>query len=603
MSVNIFNEIGKDTTAKLAVTCGGPLSTKQTEQSIEIRKGASATLFVPVVAGNIPGKAFCTVTCEADSVRFSDTIEIAVRPPIAAEVVASSGILGVGMSVEVPIPENWIPESLLRSIKISADPTLELGAGLQYLLRYPYGCLEQTTSSAFPLLYLSDLANRSLEHSMSKDDVRTYVTAGIWRLLSMQQSSGGFSYWRYSAEPDLWTSVYATHFLVEAKKAGYDVPEDCLRRALGALRANLQVNRADTELSAYEFQLRYDTRAYGCYVLALAGEPEYAWQTRMLEMKDKISYYARLLTASALLVQGEPKRAVSLLKELGLPGEGVRDMGGAFNSTNRNAALLMSAWLDIDPRNENVLKLVDLLSKSKRNGHWGSTQENAMVMLALGKYAQRNPIKQLDYKGVITMPNGVTESFDHTKDKSWTTSSGDIGKITITNNGPGTFLYSFRTEGIPNNPAEYYQQQKGGNEGLIVGRTWLDDKGNPIDILSLKQNALVVAKITLNPNGNAYDNIAIEDLLPAGLEIENPNLDTAQSLPWLNGDFGWCFHRDIRDDRLLLFTRPVSDSRTFYYVARAVTPGKYIVPPITAECMYKPEVRSVNDQGVMIITK
>jgi uncharacterized protein YfaS (alpha-2-macroglobulin family) len=603
MSVNVFNEIGKDVTAKLAVTCGGPLSAKQTEQSVDIKNGASALLFVPVVAGNIPGKAFCSVTCEADSVRFSDTIEIAVRPPMAAEVVSDSGILGVGMSVEVPIPDNWIAESLFRNIRISADPTLELGTGLQYLLRYPYGCLEQTTSSAFPLLYLSDLANRSLEHSMSKDDVRAYVTAGIWRLLSMQQSSGGFSYWRYSPEPDLWTSTYATHFLVEAKKAGYDVPEDCLKRALGALRANLEMNRADTELNAYEFQLRYDIRAYGCYVLAIAGEPEYAWQTRMLEMKDKISYYARLLNASALLLQGEPKRAVLLLKELGLPGEGVRDMGGAFNSTNRNTALLLSAWLDIDPRNENVLKLVDQLNKSKRNGYWGSTQENAMVMLALGKYAQRNPKASIDFKGAITMPNGVSETFDHTKDKSWSSSRGEVGKITITNHGPGTFLYSFRTEGIPNNPAEYYHQQKGGNEGLIVGRTWLDDQGNPINILDLKQNALVVAKITLNPNGNAYDNIAIEDLLPAGLEIENPNLDTAQSLPWLTRDFAWCFHRDIRDDRLLLFTRPVSASRTFYYVARAVTPGKYIVPPITAECMYKPEVRSVNDQGIMVITK
>ena len=603
MSVNIFNEIGKDVTAKLSVTCGGPLSTKQTEQSVEIGKGASVTLFVPMVAGDMPGKALCTVTCEADSIRFSDTIEIAVRPPVAAEVVSQSGILGVGESVVVPVPEHLIPESMVRNVRISADPTLELGTGLQYLLRYPYGCLEQTTSSAFPLLYLADLANRSLEHSMTKDDVRTFVTGGIWRLLSMQQSSGSFSYWPQSSEPNLWTGVYATHFLVEAKKAGYDVPEDSLQRALAALRANLEINRPDTALDAGEFQLRYDTRAYACYVLAMAGEPQYAWQTRMLELKDKLSYYARLLNASALLMEGEPKRALVLLKELGLPSAGIREMGGAFNSTNRNAALLLSAWLDIEPKNENVLKLVDLLSKAKRNGYWGSTQENAMVMLALGKYAQRTPRTPKDFTGVITMPNGVAETFDNTKDRSWTAPQGDKGGISITNNGPGTFLYSLRAEGVPDKPAEYYNQQEGKNEGLIVGRTWLDDKGDPIDVTQLKQNDLVVAKITLNPNGNTYDNIAIEDLLPAGLEIENPNLDTAQSLPWLTGNFAWCFHRDIRDDRLLLFTRPVHNKCEFYYVARAVTPGKFIIPPVTAECMYKPEVRSVNDQGVMIITK
>ena len=438
---------------------------------------------------------------------------------------------------------------------------------------------------------------------MTKDDVRTFVTGGIWRLLSMQLPNGGFSYWPHSWEPDLWTSVYATHFLVEAKKAGYDVPEDCLKRALGAMRANLEMNRPDTALNSYELQLRYDTRAYACYVLAMAGDPEYAWQSRMLEMKDKISYYARILNASALLMEGEPKRAVLLLKELGLPGEGIREMGGAFNSTNRNAALLLSAWLDIDPKNENVLKLVALLSKSKHNGYWGSTQENAMVMLALGKYAQRTPRTPQDFKGVITLPNGTSETFDHTKDRSWTTALGEMGKITITNNGPGTFLYSLRAEGVPGNPVEYYKQPNGRNEGLIVGRTWLNEKGDPLDITQVKQNALVVAKITLNPNGNSYDNIAIEDLLPAGLEIENPNLETSQSLPWVTRKFEWCFHRDIRDDRLLIFTRPLYSSNVFYYAARAVTPGKFIVPPITAECMYKPEVRSVNDQGTMIITK
>jgi uncharacterized protein YfaS (alpha-2-macroglobulin family) len=450
---------------------------------------------------------------------------------------------------------------------------------------------------------LADLASRIPGNFMTKDDVRMYVTAGIGRLLSMQQSTGGFCYWPYSAVPDHWTSIYATHFLVEAKKAGYDVPEDCLKRALAAMRTNLEMNRADAELKPHEFQLRYDVRAYACYVLAIAGEPQFAWQTRMLEMNDKLSYYARLMNVSALLVQGEPQRAVKLLKELGLPGEGVRDMGGAFNSTNRNAALLLSAWLDIDPKNENVLKLVDILGKSKRNGYWGSTQENAMVMLALGKYAQRNPLTKNEYKGTVTLPNGVTETFDHTKDKTWTTALGEGGKVTFTNQGPGVFRYSFRTEGIPNRTAEYYSQMASGNAGLIVNRAWLDDKGKPIDVTKLKQNDLVVAKITLNPNGNAYDNIAIEDLLPAGLEIENPNLDTAQALPWLARDFGWCFHRDIRDDRLLLFTRPIYGTSTFYYVARAVTPGTYIVPPITAECMYKPELRSVNDQGTMTITK
>ena len=226
-----------------------------------------------------------------------------------------------------------------------------------------------------------------------------------------------------------------------------------------------------------------------------------------------------------------------------------------------------------------------------------------MVMLALGKYAQRTPATPANFNGVITLPDGKEETIDQAKDKSWTTARGEKGKMTITNNGPGTFLYTFRVEGIPGNPVEYYKQAAGHNEGLIVHRSFLDEKGDPIDLTQVKQNALVIAEITLDPNGNEYDNIAIEDLLPAGLEIENPNLETTELMPWAAKQFDWCSHRDIRDDRLLLFSRPVYGRSKFYYVARAVTPGKFIVPPITAECMYKPEIRSVNDQDTMTIVK
>lgn len=599
MDVTVFNELGKDITAKLQVTCGGPLSTKLSEQLIAIKKGASASVAIPMVAGNLPGKALCTVSCEAESVKFSDTIEIAVRPPISAEVMADSGALAPGKSVEIRVPANWLPESVLRRVQVSKEPSLELGTGLQYLLRYPYGCLEQTTSAAFPLLYLPDLANRTFDKNMGQDRVRSYVMAGVWRLLSMQQPNGGFSYWPASNEPCPWGTSYAIHFLIEAKKAGYDVPQGGLDRALKALREGLDSKNYQHSYYGSE----YDLRAYACYVLAVAGEPEHAWQARMLEMKDKLSYYARLMNASALLVQGEPKRAVVLLKELGLPGAGARDQGGCFNSPNRNAALLLSAWLDIDPNHADVMKLVQFLGKTKINGYWGTTQDNAMVLMALGKYAQRIKRQTPVFKGTITLPNGTTETFDHTKERQWEVARDEKGVITLTNQGPGNLFYSFQAEGVPIDLPEYYKKLTAKNQGMSVTREWLDDQGNPIDITQVKQNDLVVARIALNPNGNIFENIAIEDLLPAGLEIENPNLDTAQSLPWLTDKFDWCARRDIRDDRILLFTRPVSGQSVFCYLARAVTPGKYIVPPVSAECMYDPDVRSVSSQAEMIITK
>jgi alpha-2-macroglobulin len=599
MDVTVFNEMGKDITAKLLVTCGGPLSTTANEREITITMGGSASVSIPMVAGKLPGKALCTVTCVADTVKFSDTIEIAVRPPISAEVVADSGSLEPGKSIEIRAGENWLPESTLRRIRVSAKADLELGQGLQYLLRYPYGCLEQTTSAAFPLLYLPDLANQTFDQSMTRNSVRNYVNTGIWRILAMQQADGGFTYWPGYQDLSPWGSSYATHFLLEARKAGYEVPEGGLERAVKSLRASVERVPAANDRNAFF----YDNLAYACYVLAMAGDPVSSWQERMLEMESGLSYYARLMNGSALLVQGEPKRAVALLEELGLPGPGSRDHGGAFNSPNRNAALLLSAWLDIDPKHANVFKLVQALRKTRINGYWGTTQESAMALMALGKYAQRTKDDIREFKGTITLPGGSIESFDQLKDRTWEIPRGEMAVVTLTNEGPGLLYYSFETEGVPIDTGDYYKRLASGNKGMKITREWLDDKGKALDPASIKQNDLVVARITLEAHGRTYDNIAIEDLLPAGLEVENPNLDTAQALPWLTTRFDWCARRDIRDDRVLLFTKPVSGTSIFYYLARAVTPGRFIVPPISAECMYDPEVRSITSHTEMTIAK
>jgi uncharacterized protein YfaS (alpha-2-macroglobulin family) len=415
----------------------------------------------------------------------------------------------------------------------------------------------------------------------------------------MQQANGGFSYWPGYQDLHPWGTSYATHFLLDAKKAGYEVPQSSLDRAVKSLRATVEAVPDVRERNEYF----YDNLAYACYVLAVAGEPSNAWLERMLEMKSGLSYYARLMNASALLVGGDPKRAVALLKELGLPGPGSRNFGGCFNSPNRNAALLLSAWLDIDPKNDDVFKLVRLLGKSRINGYWGTTQDSAMALMALGKYAQRVKGGVREFKGAITLPGGATEAFDHNTDRTWDIARGEMGVVTLANEGPGLLYYSFESEGVPVDTAEYYKKLESRNRGMKVTREWLDDQGKPLDPATIKQNNLVVARITLEPNGHTYDNIVIEDLLPAGLEVENPNLDTAQTLPWLTSKFDWCARRDIRDDRVLLFTKPVSGKSVFCYLARAVTPGRFTVPPVSAECMYDPEIRSVTSQTEMTIAK
>ncbi len=587
MNVEIFNESSSTVPVNLRVTCEGPLSAGKPETTATVLAGKSQSLEIPVKAVAFYGKALCTVECEGGAEKYRETIELAVRPIAAADITAEFGTLKAGSKREISAPANWIPETVRREIWVSSQPGLKLGRSLDYLLNYPYGCVEQTVSASLPLLYLSDLANRALPKAMGREETSHFVQAGILRVLSMQQADGSFAMWQYQRGTWSWGTIYAAHFLVEAKKAAYDVPSDRLDAALKWLRERLDKKVSDGEEDAEE-------RAYCCYVLALAGQPEHGWNSRLADMAPKLSFCARTLNASALMLAGEPRRAVDLLKGLGLPIAHEREIGGSLNSTTRDAALLLSAWLDIDPKNESVARLVQQLDKQQKHGHWGSTQDDAMALLALGKYAQRVPRDAAPFIGLLALSGGLNRPFGSTQDVHWVSTPEQTGAVTLVNDGPGSLFYSLRAEGVPADGTVVEA-----DNGIAVRREWLDIASNAVDIASVKQGDLVIVKIVVDPKGRGLDNIAIEDLLPAGLEVENANLATAQIVPWLKEKSDWCVHRDIRDDRVVLFTGPLTARSVFYYAARAVTPGHYVVPPITAECMYDPEIRSVNGRAAM----
>jgi len=182
--------------------------------------------------------------------------------------------------------------------------------------------------------------------------------------------------------------------------------------------------------------------------------------------------------------------------------------------------------------------------------------------------------------------------FNEKQDVHWTSIAGQPAAPTIRNDGPGALFYAFRSEGVPTDGA-----QREADTGLKVRREWLDLDGDPLSPGALAQGDLVIVRITLDTLGRELDNLVIEDLLPAGLEIENANLATAQVVPWLKEKSDWCVAREIRDDRLLLFTGPLSGERSFYYAARVVTPGTFVVPAISAACMYAPDMLSVSGRG------
>lgn len=591
LGLSLFNETNAAFAVTWRVTSGGPLIAAPAEGALFLTAHGATNASVSLRAGLLPGKGLCTVEVMAGpEEHYTETFELPVRPIQAAETRVVDGLLKPGETARAAAPDTWLSGSEYYEASVSSRPDVRLDGAIGWLLRYPYGCCEQTTSTAFPLLFLADIANRSLPQSMGAHDVEPQVTAAIYRLLAMQREDGGFAMWPDCRQTDPWAGVYAAHFLVEAKQAGYAVPEDRLRAALDNLSRQLERRFDDTDAARPD-------RAYACQVLARAGRPERGWTARLLDRAEDLSSADRAHLAAALLADGKPREARTLLEGL---DTAVLQAPPAAERTG-NVALALAAWLDSDPADPAVPRLVHELEglRVRNCGWWGTTHENALALLALGRYARLTKPDHTPFAGEL-LPDGASPlAFTSEQELRWSSGlPGATPALRLVNRGPGACWYTVRLEGVPRAGAE-----KPVDAGLAVRREFFDQEGRSLDVSRLQQGALIVVKLTLDTRGESLDNLVIEDLLPAGWEIENPALATAKVLPWVEAKTDWCIHRELRDDRVLLFTHTVSGKAVYFYTARAVTPGLFTMPPIRAEAMYRPEIHSVNGGGRVDVTE
>ncbi len=622
LPVQILNETGADGEAAVRVACSGPLALGDgrpgAERRIALPKGGCTNLEFRLAAAAAPGQALCRLEVEMAGEKFAEDTELAVRPPAGRTVLAGSGRLAAGKKAALELPANWLEGTAENNLWLSALPSVELGGSLAYLLGYPYGCLEQTTSKSFPLLYLCDLAAPTHPGWPDRREIGRMVQSGIQRVLGMQRNDGSFSMWG-NGETYPWGTLYATHFLVAADQAGYPVPAGRTQAACEFIE-QWMARKAEVGNSVEAKNDTYD-RSYACVVLALAGRPHHGWMTRLAEQSAKLDYDAKVNLASALLAAGKRREGNALLGAIEIPAEPnlARQAGGSLRSNTRADAMLLAAWLEADPDSAAIPGLVHRLEAGRNNGRWDTTQENALALMALGRYSSllardRKPISgrvtagglpPLEFAGTnefhapLGIPGGASSperaSGERLVDKPlhpWN------GHVEILNQGDGPIYYYWKSEGVPGDGMIAEEDR-----GLKVRREILGLDGGPADPAELRQGDLFVIRVILETDNAGAENIIVDDLLPAGLEIENANLKTSQVV-------GWCkdkqtlalLHADIRDDRMIAFPARFSGNQEYYYAVRAVTPGEFVLPPIAATCMYDPAIRSVHGAGRVRVT-
>jgi len=597
--VTLRNDTGADGEFRVALAAEGM-----------VRAGADQTRLVTVPGGRERTVWFSVSTgSESGDIRFSFTAEgrgetaraevgVPVRPDLPPLSFETAGPLEtVAMEVPFDADADLRPATLQRTLQVGALPLIQFTGKLSSLLRYPYGCLEQRVSVAFPLIYLADLARELepelLDPAQGNLDPEMIVQDTVRRASMHQVPNGGFSLWRGRRTHHPWASVYATHFLVEASRAGHPVDPALLRRALNHLQSAVKGKGRDGDRAHAELQ----RSAYALYVLARAGEPDLGTMDYLRERQSKrLGPEARGLLAAAYAASGSLEAAQELEAMIGEIDRTNRQTGKNFDSAVRNRALLLLALLDADPESGRIPELADRLARDARTDRWWSTQETGFVLTALGRLF-RQQAERPPWSGTVTLAGEPLGRVSSDSPSRFALPAGDGPLRVEMDEGyePGSAFYSLVTRGVPLDSAF-----KPSATGLEIERTFLDRAGAELDPGGLAQGDLVVIRTRLRSVRGAVENVVLVNLLPSCLEVENPRLESTESLPWIGETGRPPDHLDLRDDRILIFTDlPAQQWQTYYTLARAVSPGSFRLPPVHAEAMYDGTLRATGERGTM----
>ena len=465
-------------------------------------------------------------------------------------------------------------------LTVGASPLLQLQDALGYVVRYPYGCVEQVTSRLMPMYLLRQNETLTTDVLTEHLDIENYLQAGIDRLFSMQTPSGGLGYWPGAQTPYPYGSVYALHFLTLVKN-GREL--EAPAKNFEALQEYVRERARDWIASSHSDLF---LRAYATYVLALDGDLEAVQQ---IERFDAVSVprSARFLLAAALARSTQDHDRVKLyLAEVPTSIWDVHERGGTLNSSIRNTAIELIAHQQMGGPAEDMAgkarELVDYLKAHR----YGSTQETAFILTALTTYLAGLSEGTAAAAATITSPDRE-DTIEGTA--VFRASQQGAGcAFTVANTGDSVIFVNLTTRGVPEAP----ETEAVSEGGLSIERTFRTNAGSEYADTSFEQTGTCIVDLTIHCDKD-LENVIVADLLPAGLEVENPRLN-ADSLP------GAAFEEavapsylDVRDDRLVLaFDTLPKGYHHFYYVARAVTPGSYQHPAAQAECMYDAAVRA-----------
>jgi alpha-2-macroglobulin len=604
MPVTISNTTAKpvDVSVELVVK-GTAKTTGSTYQQVKIQANSEKLIEFNIEALQAIGQADISVIAKGLGETFTELTHVPVRPPSGLVRFTGAGSVKAGNSKSVKINSGMFPAGVQSHLLISKSPIAEFTGNLNSLIRYPYGCMEQTVSAAFPQIYLADLMKAlsaypgDYREAKTEMNPRYNVQEAIQKIETFQQYNGGLSTWPSGGEVNWWTSAYAAHFLYEAGKAGYEVNQKTLQNLYKYLEQRVKEKETATwyyyENNVLKSQvIPRQEIMYSLYVLTLAGRQNIPLMNYYRSKFSELNTESQYLLAASYMQAGDRTAYRQLLPANAGTELPVSSFGGCFDSYIRERALILYTLLDTDPDNPQIGTMVNLLSSGLRKQSWYSTQENAFALLALGRFAK------LAANSAITADvklNGKSIGNFDGKDLTMTTNLNN-SDLNITAKGNGTLFYFYEVSGIKSTGLQHDE-----DNFLEVRKKFYDRNGRVLSGNSFMQNDMVVVEITLcAKESSSVENVAVTDLLPACFEIENSRLNAERVADWMK-NATIPEYTDIRDDRISFFTTASTGVKKFYYTVRVVGKGEYIMGPVSADAMYDGRYHSYSGSGYVMV--
>jgi len=553
------------------------------------------TVYFTLQAKEAAGKASVTFKAQSVNYRAHFQTKIAVRAASARVSESNTQVLGKGQTVGMLIPDKGLAGSNRATLSLQRRPNLKLKRRILWLIRYPYGCIEQSVSAALPQLYLLDFIPKTL---MARHDIDQYINAAINRLNKFRMTDGGFSYWPGSDKQSDWGSIYAGYFMTEARNAGYHVPDELFKSWLNKMREQARMGLGDLM-----------EQVYRVYVLTLAGKADIGSMNLLRENHlAQMSDVQRWLLAAAYKHAGIESIAATILAATGSKVTSYPVFSETFGSALRDKALMLEQMVYFEHWRQ-AAGLADELAGALSSQEWYSTQSTAYMLMALGKFFDANEAQNAIRQrmvGTIIWPDGQKESFDTDKINFQIPVHKYFGQqVKIHLSESSTLKRAYVTLEWSGLPLHNFGKAESKNLKLKV--EWLNEDGMPLDPSKLKQGQIFWAHFRVSgpPHYNVkISHLALVQILPAGWEVETA-LAAAESQPaWMRK---WHLDRetykDFRDDRVMWFFDLPAYGSFFDFTVKlsVVGQGRFFLPPTLCEAMYNHNYRA-SGKGMVVET-